>query len=121
MSDFVCAISGSAAPALDHDDGDLGDLPEGWAEVSVSFRSVNPRYEDVQKAKGQMRAAQISAVPEDKRDDEIRKFIALSVDANFAALEGGTPRYIEEAHTVHVSAEQLAGLLTTLGIEQEEA
>lgn len=119
MATFTCAISGLTAGGLDHSDGDLEDLPVGWARVTVEIRTENPRWADIQKAKAESIAAQLQQVPEDQRQ-AARAFTALLLDVQFAAIENATPRYLQEDHVVEVSAAEIAGLRETFGLTEED-
>lgn len=118
--EFVCAISGLAAPALAEPFGELETLPAGWAEVAITIRAQNPRWSRIQKAKEQMVGIQLAAVPDDQRDDATREFIGISVDANYAAIEAATPRYIDTTEVVNVHPDHLGQLFELLGITIED-
>lgn len=118
MADYTCAISGLTAPASEAAEGELDDLPTGWARVTVEIRNANPRWEAIQEAKAQLIAAQLGQIPEAQREGA-KAFTAIMVDAQFAALEAATPRFLQVDHVVEVSAEELAGFSETLGLEGE--
>lgn len=115
MIDFVCAISGVAAPGVEDDGEDAH--PVGWASVTIATRTENPEWKRMIEARGMIVAQQLAPVAEKERE-AARPYAEMIARASFAALEATVPRYIVEEDEVHVSAGQLPKLLELLGLEE---
>jgi hypothetical protein len=104
MSDYVCALSGVEADEAELVDGgdDLGDLPVGWTKITVRRRLLNPRWYEVQQAKGALVEVTLSQLPEEMRE-QMRPLITVQVDAQFAALEASIDEYVIDDDEVYVA------------------
>ena len=109
MSDYVCALSGVEADDTELVEGsdDLGDLPVGWTKITVQRRLLNPRWYEVQQAKGALVEVTLSQLPEEMRE-QMRPLITVQVDAQFAALEAGNAigRHRDEQERQHQRGER---------------
>ena len=118
--DYVCAVDGQAGEALEEPDGELDDLPVGWASLTVSRRvGENPEWVMIQDAKAALVARQLQDVPPEHQEDA-RPFAELMARAQFAALEKETPRYLDVVDQVHVSAANWRHLAELLGLEDDD-
>ncbi|MBU6180200.1 MAG: hypothetical protein KGR69_11080 [Verrucomicrobia bacterium] len=104
MSDYVCALSGVEADEAELVDGsdDLGDLPVGWTKITVQRRLLNPRWYEVQQAKGALVEVTLSQLPEEMRE-QMRPLITVQVDAQFAALEANIEEFVLDEDEVFVA------------------
>jgi hypothetical protein len=110
---YVCAVSGIAVdPAED------GEMPVGWAEVSLLIRRENPEWKELMQARGIVVDQQLAQLPEEQRE-AARPLATMLARATFAALEIQTPRYLVDEREVHVSGGQLPSLLEMLGEADE--
>lgn len=104
---FVCSMSGVVADeddaVIDAPKGDvLGTLPVGWSRVTVERRLENTRWDDIQQAKNTLVQMTLANVPEEHRG-EAEPMITLQVDAQFAALENMTDRYVTITEVLYVA------------------
>lgn len=113
--EYVCALSGKAAPesALVDDGGDdnLGALPVGWLEITIRRREPNPAWDALQRRKARLTESTWMGIagqlPEDVSDAdkaEVRADIEASFDVQFAYAFSQIERYNVEEVTVHVAA-----------------
>lgn len=108
-TEYVCTLTGRSAREKDlildaPDDDDLEALPIGWLKVTVERRGVNARWVEVTQRKMRVRAqlaAQLAEVPEEARAEAVAD-AEMAVDAQFFAIEQGTPKYVTVAETVYV-------------------
>jgi len=109
MNEYVCSLSGVEAEdeelVVDADDA-LGEMPLGWTKVTFQRRLENPRWEDVQQAKGALVQAALSQVPEEARE-QAAPVVAVQIDAQFAALEASIDRYVIFEETIYVAPPEL--------------
>lgn len=130
---FVCSMSGVVADEDDavHDapKGDvLGTLPVGWSRVTVERRLENARWDDIQQAKTTLVQMTLANVPEEHRG-EAEPMIAMQVDAQFAALEAATDRYVTITEVLYVAppeddaelAKEWFAIRQTLGLSIPDA
>lgn len=111
--DFVCAVSGISVPPAED-----GEQPVGWAQITILVRRENPEYAELVQAREILIAQQLSALPEDKRE-EARGLATIMAKATLASLFLTTPRYLVDEREVHVCEEQLPALLEMLGEADE--
>lgn len=90
-SQVECALSGivPAADAVEETEtftsGPKG-LPEGWTEVRITHRRLNPLWESVQETK-EITLQQAFGQMDEKARQNVEGAVILQVEANFAALE----------------------------------
>jgi hypothetical protein len=102
--DYMCALSGLIPNEIDagDDEGDdLGDLPTGWLKITVSRRTLNPKWVLVQQVK-KAAIEQMLASIEGKREDYIDA-IEVQIEAQFAAYEDKIGKYILDEDTAYVA------------------
>lgn len=107
LTPFVCSMSGVEA---DEDDivtdapkGDvLGALPVGWSRVTVERRLENPRWDEIQSAKAGIVQMTLTNVP-DEHKAATQPMIEMQVDAQFAALEAATERYLTFTEVLYIA------------------
>lgn len=104
MSDYVCALSGVEAEDSDLVSGgdDLGDMPVGWTKITIQRRLLNPRWYEVQQAKGALVEVTLSQLPDEMRE-QMRPLITVQVDAQFAALEASIEEFVTDEDEVYVA------------------
>jgi hypothetical protein len=104
MSDYVCALSGVEAEESDLVSGgdDLGDMPVGWTKITIQRRLLNPRWYEVQQAKGALVEVTLSQLPDEMRE-QMRPLITVQVDAQFAALEASIEEFVTDEDEVYVA------------------
>lgn len=130
---FVCSMSGVVADEDDavHDapKGDaLGTLPVGWSRVTVERRLENTRWDDIQQAKNSLVQMTLANIPEEHRE-AAESMVALQVDAQFAALESATDRYVTITEVLYVAppeddvelAKEWFAIRQTLGLSIPDA
>jgi len=109
MTEYVCSLSGVEAEEEELvEDGDdvLGDMPVGWTRVTFQRRLTNPRWEEIQEAKGALVQIALSQVPEEARE-QAGPAVAMQIDAQFAALEANTDRYVVFDETIYVAPPEM--------------
>jgi len=123
-SQFVCALSGIKVTEEEMEDVEF---PDGWVEVKITRRYVNPKWDAIQYVKAGLVQQYLMGIPEDQRDDQIMA-ISIQVEAAYAALEQQTDKYIEETVTKYIAnPDQNAALMAeynkirkTLGMPLEK-
>ncbi len=114
-SDYVCALSG-----VEPDDDDLveanDDLPVGWTRVTFERRLPNPRYMEIQQAKGALVEVTLGQIPEEARE-QMRPLVAVQVDAQFAALEANTEEWVMEEEVIFVAPPETDAALASEYLE----
>ena len=108
MSDYICSISG--VQSLDQEeapefDEELEDLPLGWRKVTIQSRVLNPEWILLQQVKKTMIEQALSQT-EEKLDDQTKAALALSIDAQYAALENRVSTYVYDEDTVFVAPDE---------------
>lgn len=110
-TEFECALTGMLADEddliLDAADGDdLEEQPIGWIRVTIERRGVNPAYVALLQAKERLLAnALAGTIPPDMPAEDravLEADIRLSVDAQFFAIEQGTPKYVTHEDVVYI-------------------
>jgi hypothetical protein len=104
-NEYVCALSGVEAEDEDlvlGGEDEVGDLPVGWSRITIQRRTVNPRWTEIQQGKAAMVEVTLMQIPEEARE-QMRPLITLQVDAQFAALEGGTEEFTTEDEVFFVA------------------
>jgi hypothetical protein len=101
--EYECALSGVTVPGeMPHAGDGLDDLPQGWFEVRLSRRTVNPKWLLIQNVKEAMLNALLSQYPKEvKQAQEVA--IRLQLEAQFFALESATTPYLTDVETVYMS------------------
>lgn len=106
MSMYVCALSGSEAEEedilSDREADELGSMPLNWTRVTLERRLYNNRWVEIQQAKAALVEAAMGNVPEENHE-VVRPMIALQIDAQFAALEAGIPKYENYSEVVFIA------------------
>lgn len=130
---YTCALSGI------EEEGDDDAPPVGWTTISLRRRVANPAYQTLQFFKAellrqnveQMRAqARAGGVPENDIEKVIEAnfpFVAFQIDAQYFAMEEGTPDTMEDEDVVFVAGnnpevlEALNEMRANLGLEAESS
>jgi hypothetical protein len=106
MSEYVCALSGSEAEEedilSDREADELGTMPLNWTRVTLERRLYNDRWIEIQQAKAALVEAALANVPEENHE-VVRPMIALQIDAQFAALEAGIPKFETFSEVVYIA------------------
>ena len=106
MSTYVCALSGTEAEEddilSDRDADELGTMPLNWTRVTLERRLYNERWVEIQQAKAALVEASLTNVPEENHE-VVRPMIALQIDAQFAALEAGIPKFETFSEVVYIA------------------
>jgi len=97
---YVCALSGIRA--TDDDIDQDGDFPDGWIEIKITRRFVNPKWDAIQFVKQGLIAQYLQNIPEEAREEQVMA-IALQVEAQFAALEDQTEKFEEEDEVLYIA------------------
>lgn len=108
-SEYVCTLTGRTAREKDlildaPEDDDLDALPIGWLKVTVERRGVNARWVEVANRKARLYAqvrSQLAEIPEEARAEAVAD-ADMAIDAQFFAIEQGTPKYVTVAESVYV-------------------
>lgn len=100
---YECAISGVEEEGTVESTAPLGSLPLGWFKVTFVRQVMNPKWIAIQQLKEAMVNNVLNQIPK-AEDREIQQVaVALQVDAQFAALETATPKYITQEDTVYTA------------------
>jgi hypothetical protein len=114
MSMYVCALSGSEAEEedilSDREADELGSMPLNWTRVTLERRLYNNRWVEIQQAKAALVEAAMGNVPEENHE-VVRPMIALQIDAQFAALEAGIPKYENYSEVVFIAPPEMNKVL----------
>ena len=131
MSEYVCALSGSEAEEedilSDREADELGTMPLNWTRVTLERRLYNDRWIEIQQAKAALVEAALANVPEENHE-VVRPMIALQIDAQFAALEAGIPKFETFSEAVYIAPpeenkvlrEDIFAIRETLGLPISE-
>jgi hypothetical protein len=113
-NEYVCALSGVEADedALVEAEDAAGALPEGWTKVTFQRRLPNPRFTEIQQAKGALVEVTLGQIPEEARD-QMRPLVAIQVDAQFAALESNTDEWVLDEEVLFVAPPETDASLAT--------
>ena len=126
---FVCSLSGVSAPetdieeARDHGDG----TPDGWVKIAITRRFLNPKWSAIQGVKAGLYQQLLDTVPEESREMAAMN-VALQIEAQYAALENHTDKFVEEEEEIFVAPPESDRALfeaynkvrELLGLEAEE-
>lgn len=115
MTEYVCSLSGvepEEEELVEDADDALGDMPVGWTRVTFQRRLMNPRWEEIQQAKEELVQIALSNIPEASREAATRA-VALQIDAQFAALEANTDRYVTFDETIYIAPPEMDRTLAT--------
>ena len=129
FDDYMCALSGLIPEEINagDDEGDeLGDLPNGWIKITVSRRTLNPKWILVQQVK-KAAIEQMLASIEGKREDYIDA-IEVQIEAQFAAYEEKIGKYILDEDTAYIAdpsehkdiAKEITPFLSAMEFELED-
>ena len=100
---YECAISGVEEEASVEASAPLGGLPVGWFRITFIRQVMNPKWIAIQQLKEAMTNNVLNQVPK-VEDREIQQVaITLQVEAQFAALEAATPKYITQEEVVYTA------------------
>ena len=100
---YECAISGVEEEASVEASAPLGGLPLGWFKITFVRQVMNPKWIAIQQLKEAMTNNVLNQVPK-VEDREIQQVaITLQVEAQFAALEAATPKYITQEEVVYTA------------------
>ena len=99
--DFICALSG-VTPTDEESDSTLGDLPEGWIEITIKRVFPNQRYFILQQLKNQAVSLTLAQIPEEQREEALES-VRVQVDAQYYSFESSLKDYEEESDTIYIS------------------
>ena len=100
---YECAISGVEEDASAETSAPLGNLPMGWFKVTFVRQMMNPKWIAIQQLKEAMVTNVLNQIPK-AEDREIQQVaVSLQVDAQFAALEAATPKFVTQEDVVYTA------------------
>lgn len=100
---YECAISGVEEDASVEASAPLGGLPLGWFKITFVRQMMNPKWIAIQQLKEAMVNNVLGQIPK-AEDRELQQVaVSLQVDAQFAALENSTPKYITQEDVVYTA------------------
>ena len=99
MSEYTCALSGLRATEEEIIDGEF---PDGWIEITINRKFINPKWEAIQYVKQGLLAQYLQGVPEEQREDQIMA-LSIQVEASMAMLESQTDKWSEDASTMYIA------------------
>jgi hypothetical protein len=81
----------------------LGGLPLGWFKITFIRQVMNPKWIAIQQLKEAMTTNVLNQIPK-AEDREIQQVaVTLQVEAQFAALEAATPKYLTQEEVVYTA------------------
>lgn len=96
---YTCALSGLRATEEEVIDGEF---PDGWIEITINRKFINPKWEAIQYVKQGLLAQYLQGVPEDQREDQIMA-LSIQVEASMAMLESQTDKWAEDSSTLYIA------------------
>lgn len=96
---YTCALSGLRATEEEIIDGEF---PDGWIEITINRKFINPKWEAIQYVKQGLLAQYLQGVPEDQREDQIMA-LSIQVEASMAMLESQTEKWAEDSSTLYIA------------------
>ena len=100
---YECAISGVEEEASVEASAPLGGLPLGWFKITFVRQVMNPKWIAIQQLKEAMTTNVLNQIPK-AEDREIQQVaVTLQVEAQFAALEAATPKYLTQEEVVYTA------------------
>lgn len=107
ISTYECAITGLTAEGGEA--GPMGTLPAGWFKVTFARQVLNPKWVAIQQLKEAMINNVLNQIP--KAEDRMIQQVAISlqVEAQYAALEGATPKFSVIEETIYTAPPESAG------------
>ena len=99
MSEYTCALSGLRATEEEIIDGEF---PDGWIEITINRKFINPKWEAIQYVKQGLLAQYLQGVPEDQREDQVMA-LSIQVEASMIMLENQTEKWAEDASTMYIA------------------
>jgi hypothetical protein len=99
MSNYKCALSGIKPKQEDIIDDEY---PDGWIEITITKRYINPRYDAIQFIKESLVQQYLQNVPEEQREEQ-ELAITIQVDAQYATLEQVTEKWETETETLYIA------------------
>lgn len=100
---YECAISGVEEEASVEASAPLGGLPLGWFKITFIRQVLNPKWIAIQQLKEAMTNNVLNQIPK-AEDREIQQVaVTLQVEAQFAALEAATPKYLTQEEVVYTA------------------
>ena len=100
---YECAISGVEEEASVEASAPLGGLPLGWFKITFIRQVMNPKWIAIQQLKEAMTTNVLNQIPK-AEDREIQQVaVTLQVEAQFAALEAATPKYLTQEEVVYTA------------------
>jgi len=96
---YKCALSGIRAKEEEIVDGEFAD---GWTEISITRKYVNPKWDAIQFVKQGLLAQYLQGIPEDQREEQIMA-LTIQVEAQFATLESITDKWQEDTDVIYVA------------------
>jgi hypothetical protein len=99
MTKYVCALSGLRATDEEIVDEEF---PDGWIELTINRKYVNPKWEAIQYVKQGLVAQYLQPIPEEQREEQVMA-LTLQVEAQFASLEMQTEKWSEDVQTLYVA------------------
>ena len=100
---YECAISGVEEEASVEASAPLGGLPLGWFKITFVRQVMNPKWIAIQQLKEAMTTNILAQIPK-AEDREVQQVaVTLQVEAQFAALEASTPKYLTQEEVVYTA------------------
>ena len=96
---YTCALSGLRATEEEIIDGEF---PDGWIEVTINRKFINPKWEAIQYVKQGLLAQYLQGIPEDQREDQVMA-LSIQVEASMAMLESQTEKWAEDSSTLYIA------------------
>ena len=120
---YVCDLSGLAAPGIEEElaleeDDPMGDAPEGWTQLVVRTRLVNPDWVQAQ----QVYAQAIAAVKEEMKDEQDKNRLRAALFAlnqQFLPILD-TPQFLVNESSLWVHPQFIDELMNRLDPETAE-
>ena len=100
---YECAISGVEEEASIDAAAPLGTLPLGWFKITFVRQVGNPKWIAIQQLKEAMTNNVLNQIPK-AEDRELQQIaVTLQIEAQFAALEAATPRFLTQEEVVYTA------------------
>ena len=98
---YICAVTGTTDVAGEK--GPLDTVPNEWVRVTIARQVISPKWVAIQQLKDAITANVLNQIPVAADREAQSVAIRLQVEAQYAALEAQTPKYILEEEVAYLA------------------